>query len=499
MLFRHLFDRSLSQSSYVIGCHVKQEAIVVDPLRDAEQYMEFVRREGMRIAAVFETHLHADFCSGARELAARCGAQHYLSGAGGHASRYTYARTDRAIELQDGDTIAIGHLLLTALHTPGHTPEHLSLLVADGSISVHPIGMLTGDFLLVHDVGRPDRRGTDAQAADAAVADARAVYRSLQRLRDLPDHLQLWPCHGAGATCAPNIGTIAQSTLGYERLVNWALQPQSETTFVSTLLRDPIEPPAYYAEMQYVNRDGPPMRGAAPPVPVRSGVDVQAWLRAGGVVVDARSAEAFAHAHLGGTLNLPGNRTFSTWFGSLINYDTDVWLLANSESHGMRLVRELACIGFDRVIALSVADDALIGMETESIARRSAASLAGALGRVGLTVLDVRSRAEWQSGHLPGAIHIPLGELAGRLHEVPLDGTIVTVCSSGARSAIAASLLRMRDEASVEHLSGGMQAWRQGGFGDVLTGTPRSVPVQSVVAVPTPVSLREIPGFLGLL
>jgi hydroxyacylglutathione hydrolase len=464
MLFKYLYDTSLSQASYVIGCQATSEAIVVDPLRDVDQYIDLAAREGMRIVAVTETHIHADYCSGSRELAFRTSAQLYLSGCGDDTWRYRFVESDRAVEVVEGDVITIGNITLAVVHTPGHTPEHISFLVTDGAASALPMGMLSGDFLFVGDVGRPDLLETAARQVGTMEPSARSLYASIQRLAKLPDYLQIWPGHGAGSACGRALGAVPQSTLGYERLVNWALQPQTEAAFVAEVLRDQPDAPAYFAVMKRVNRDGPTVLGGLPEVPHRSGFEAQQWAERLGLVVDARPADDFAMAHMRGSLNIPGNRSFASWFGSLIDYGADVWLLAEDEAHGTRLVRELMSIGFDKVVGVSVASDALEGIDTVIIAQRSPVALSGALGRDGLTVIDVRNRSEWAAGHIPGALHIPLGELPQRLTELPADGTIVTQCASGARSAIAASLLLLAGAASVENLRGGIAGWTNAGF-----------------------------------
>ncbi len=464
MLFKHLYDTSLSQSSYFIGCQATGEAVVVDPVRDVDRYIELAEKEGMHIAAVTETHIHADYCSGARELAFRTSAQLFLSGCGDPDWRYRFALNDRAVEVVEGDVIGIGNVRLTVLHTPGHTPEHISFFVTDGANSEQPMGLLTGDFLFVGDVGRPDLLERVANQAGSMEKSARILHRSLERLRDLPDYLQIWPGHGAGSACGRALGAVAQSTLGYERLVNWALKPQTEDEFVAEVLRDQPEAPAYFAVMKQVNRDGPALLGGLPEVPHRSGFEAQQWVEKLGLLVDARSAADFAAAHIPNSLNIPGSRSFASWFGSLVDYGTDVWLLADDEQHGERLVRELMSIGFDRIVGVSVAADSLVGVDTDAVTQRSPIALAGALGREGLIVLDVRNRSEWVTGHIPGAVHIPLAELPRRLAELPADGTIVTQCASGARSAIAASLLMLAGAEGVENLSGGIEAWTNAGL-----------------------------------
>lgn len=472
MIFKHLYDTSLSQSSYFIGCQASGEAVVVDPLRDVDQYIDLAEREGMRIAAVTETHIHADFCSGARELAFRSGGQLFLSGCGSPDWRYRYAATDRATELESGDVIGIGAVRLTVLHTPGHTPEHICFTVTDGAVSTKPMGLLTGDFLFVGDVGRPDLLETVAQQTGTMEASARTLYQSLQNLRDLPDYLQIWPGHGAGSLCGRALGAVPQSTLGYERLVNWALQPQTEDEFVAAVLRDQPEPPAYFAVMKQINRDGPTLLGSLPDVPHRSGFEAQQYVEKLGLLIDARPAAEFAEAHIRGSINIPGDASFASWFGSLVDYGTNTWLLAVSEAEAERLVRSLMSIGYDRVVGVSVAADALIGVDADTVTQRSAVALSGALGRAGLLVVDVRTDREWATGHLPGAKHIPLAQLPQRLQELPADGTLVTQCASGGRSAIAASLLLMAGAASVENLSGGLQAWTNAGFALTTEETP---------------------------
>ncbi len=483
MIFKHLYDTSLSQSSYFIGCQATGEAVVVDPLRDVDQYIELAEREGMRIAAVTETHIHADYCSGARELAFRSGGQLFLSGCGSPEWRYSYAAADRATELEAGDVVGIGEVRLTVVHTPGHTPEHICFLVTDGAVSARPMGMLTGDFLFVGDVGRPDLLETVVHQTGTMEASARALYQSLQNLRDLPDYLQIWPGHGAGSLCGRALGAVPQTTLGYERLVNWALQPQTEDEFVAAVLRDQPEPPAYFAVMKQINRDGPTLLGSLPDIPHRSGFEAQQYVEKLGLLIDARPAADFAEAHIRGSVNIPGNASFASWFGSLVDYGTNTWLLAVDERDGERLVRSLMSIGYDRIVGVSVASDALIGVDADTVAQRSAVALSGALGRDGLLVVDVRTDREWATGHIPGAVHIPLAQLPHRLQELPADGTLVTQCASGGRSAIAASLLLMAGASSVENLSGGIQAWTNAGLALTTEETPVATVDQAAVEV----------------
>ena len=225
MFFRQLYTDHLAQASYLVGCQQTGEALVVDPTRDLDQYLNLAAREGLRITAVTETHIHADFVSGARALAARTGARLYLSGAGPAAWQYAYAAEAGATLLRDGDAFTVGTLRLEVLHTPGHTPEHLSFLLTDTGSAATPMGIFTGDFVFVGDVGRPDLVEKAAGQAGTTEGAARQLYQSLQRFRALPEYLQVWPGHGAGSACGKALGAVPQSTVGYELRTNWTLEP----------------------------------------------------------------------------------------------------------------------------------------------------------------------------------------------------------------------------------------------------------------------------------
>ena len=473
MFFRQLYDAPLAQAAYLIGCQATGEAIVVDPLRDVEPYLALAAREGLRIVAVTETHIHADFASGLRELAARTGARAYVSGEGGPDWRYAFAAADGAVELRDGDTIRLGRVTLTAVHTPGHTPEHLTFLVTDGAATDRPMGMLTGDFVFVGDVGRPDLLEVAAHVAGTMEPGARALWRSLRALDALPDWLQLWPGHGAGSACGKALGAVPQTTLGYERLVNWAFRHTDEEAFVREVLAGQPEPPAYFARMKTLNRAGVPVLGGLPHPRRASAMEAHAWLHDGLRVVDVRDAARYAERHLAGTLNLPYGRSFTTWAGALLDYDRNAVFLVPDEATGDALARDLMTIGFDRVAGIADADGALVGAETEAIPQVSPVALMGALGTHSVHVLDVRGRSEWATGHIEGAVHIPLPELPHRLDEVPRHGTVVVQCALGGRSAIAASLLRAAGLARIENLTGGLAAWRAQGL-PIVTETPAS-------------------------
>lgn len=468
MFFRQLYDDALAQASYLIGCQATGEAIVVDPLRDAALYLEVAKREGLRITHVTETHIHADFVSGARELHAATGARLYLSAEGGRDWQYEYAATDDAILLRDGDHFMVGNIRFDVLHTPGHTPEHLSFLVTDTPRAAGPMGLLTGDFIFVGDVGRPDLLERAAKIANTMEEGAQVLFASLQRIRSLPDHLQIWPGHGAGSACGKALGAVPSTTIGYEKLANWGVAATDEAVFVQQVLDGQPEPPRYFAEMKRINKVGPPVIGALAPLTRLETAAVLAKVDHRDVwPIDLRSAAAFAAGHLPGSLSVAYTKSFSTWIGSLIPYSASLILIADPDPHGeipasvRAAQRDLSRIGIDGILgwieaATLLKDAALAGIGPATMPQREAATLTDGST---VPVVDVRGRTEWEAGHVPDARHIPLGELPDRWQEVP-DGEVVVHCQSGVRSAIATSYLRRVGKRGVVNLIGGYAAWR---------------------------------------
>ena len=475
MFFQRFYDDGLAQSSYVIACQQTGDAIVLDPNRDIEQYVACAEREGFRIAIVTETHIHADFVSGSRELGARTGARLALSGEGGTDWQYAFATRDRVRVLRDGDRIDLGLVRLDVLHTPGHTPEHLAFLVTDGAASDRPLGLISGDFVFVGDVGRPDLLEKAAKVEGSMEGSARELFHSLKRFRALPDWVQLWPGHGAGSACGKALGAMPQSTVGYERIANWAMAVDSEDVFVREVLSGQPDPPSYFAEMKRINREGPPVLGAAPAPPrlEARGVAGRSGARTGArdatraseaLLIDVRPTDRFAAGHIPGSLNLPLGRSLASWAGWLVPYDRDLLLLAESQEDANAAGRHCSLIGLDRIRGWFAAD----ALDAWSAARgplgasvqTTPAALEARLRHERVTILDVRNDDEWREGHLPGAIHIPLGQLEERLTEIPQDAPLVVQCQGGTRSAIAASLLQANG-IRVENLEGGFRAWAQ--------------------------------------
>ena len=247
MILKHFYEEKLAQASYLIGCVSTGEALVGDPNRDVEQYIKAAETEGLRITHVTETHIHADFVSGSRELAARTGATLYLSDEGDENWKYAFAEEAGAVLLRDGDTLMVGNIRIEVLHTPGHTPEHLIFLVTDTAEADKPMGAITGDFVFVGDVGRPDLLEKAAGVEGSTDAAARTLFRSLEKFKEQPDYLQVWPGHGAGSACGKRLSSVPQSTVGYERMFNWAFSIEDEDEFVRTVLAEQPEPPKYFA------------------------------------------------------------------------------------------------------------------------------------------------------------------------------------------------------------------------------------------------------------
>jgi len=473
MFFKQFYDQPLAQASYLIGCQATGDAIVVDPIRDVRAYREVAEREGLRITHVTETHIHADFVSGARELAAATGARLYLSAEGGPDWQYAFAPQDGATLLHDGDVILVGNIRLDVMHTPGHTPEHLSFVVTDQPAAAGAMGVLTGDFVFVGDVGRPDLLEKAARIANTMEAGARTLFHSLDRFRTLPDHWQVWPGHGAGSACGKALGAVPSSTVGYEKRANWGVATTDEGEFVRMVLEGQPEPPRYFAQMKRINRDGARVLGGMPTPPHTPASALPALVRERAWIIDMRAASDFARGHVPDTLSIPYSRSFSTWAGWLLPYDVDIWLLTDSEGETTPAdvrdaVRDLALIGLDRVVgwfdATALTGWQASGAEWRDVPQLTPMALAERRVRESLQVIDVRGATEWDAGHLPETTNIPVGLLADAVSSLDPRQPIVTQCQSGARSAIAASVLLRAGRLDVANLVGGYVGWRDAGL-----------------------------------
>lgn len=305
MIFRRFYDDSLAQASYMIACERSSEAIVVDPNMDIETYLRAARDEGVRITAVTETHIHADFASGTRALAATTGAQVHVSGEGGEGWQYSFAHEPGVNILHAGDEIPIGMVRLDVLHTPGHTPEHLTFLLTDRARSDVPVGALTGDFIFVGDVGRPDLLERAAGQVGTMRAAAASLYASIQAFKQLPDHLQIWPGHGAGSACGKAMSSASQSTLGYERVANWALAPMAEGEFIERVLEGQPPAPPYFGAMKARNRDATVPRTLTLPRMMTGDEVAGLGASANALIIDVRNDDEWRRGHIPGATLIP--------------------------------------------------------------------------------------------------------------------------------------------------------------------------------------------------
>lgn len=456
MYFEHVYEKGLAQASYFIGCQATGEAIVIDPKRDIDTYLHIAERENMRITKITETHIHADFLSGSRELAQITGAEILLSDEGGEEWQYHYKHTG----LKDGDKINVGNLILEVLHTPGHTPEHISFLLTDGAASTKPIMIFTGDFVFVGDIGRPDLLEKAAGITGTMEKGAHQMYQSLKKFKALPDYIQVWPGHGAGSACGKSLGAVPSTTVGYEKLVNWALNIEDEEKFVKQLLDGQPEPPKYFAMMKKLNKVGPDILGGIPH-PARMTLNqFKEVVQNKTKIVDTRDKLSFAGGHIPGSLNIQDNSAFSTWAGWMLNYDEPFVLIA--PDHRIEdLTKKLIRIGLDNFNGYLPNMDAWAnaGNELETLNQITCSELSELIDRNEVQVIDVRGETEHNSGKISGADNIHVGFLKDNLEKIERSKPVVVHCHTGDRSAIAASYLLNQGFDNVINLTGGYVAW----------------------------------------
>ncbi len=461
MLFRLVYDEDLAQAAYLIGCQRSGEAIVIDPERDIDRYLDLARSHGLRIVAVAETHIHADFLSGARELATHLDAMVYVSGAGGAEWRSRWLDGIRHRELVDGDRFTVGGIEFTARHTPGHTPEHLSYLITDrGGDATEPMGIVSGDFVFVGDLGRPDLLESAAGVAGAMEPAARELAESARRFLELDDHLQVWPAHGSGSACGKALGAVPQTTVGYERRFNEALGlAADDAAFVDFILQGQPEPPGYFARMKRQNRDGVPLLGSLPaprrltPQEIPRAID-------GARIVDVRPWPAFRDGHLPGSNWAMGGVGFLMVVGSYVKPDERI-LIVCDEDRVESLVRALVRIGLDHVDAFVTPEDLEVWQasdgEMSSVPELEAEAFVERMIESDHHVLDVRRSVEHRVAALDGSINVAHTRLVDRIEELPSKGCLLVHCAGGVRSAAAVAELRRRGFDST-NVAGGWKA-----------------------------------------
>ncbi|TVP45575.1 MAG: MBL fold metallo-hydrolase [Mongoliibacter sp.] len=457
MFFELVYDKSLAQASYVIGCQAGGIAAVIDPKRDVDTYLKIAEANNLKITHILETHIHADFLSGSRELAALTGADLYLSDEGDENWKYEFPHN----KVKHGDIIKLGNITFEALHTPGHTPEHLSFLLTDKPASMEPVMLFTGDFVFVGDVGRPDLLEQAAGLKGTQEIGASQMFDSLQEFNKLHEFIQVWPGHGAGSACGKALGAVPMTTVGYEKIRNWALQMLNDkAAFSKELLADQPEPPRYFAMMKKLNKVDRKLLTEVPVIPNLSEADFQKVKADGLSIIDTRPWKQYADGFLKGTLNISNNNSFSTWMGWYMDYASDFILIAE-EGQVEDLTRKLMRIGLDNLKGY-ITPAQLINFEGDNLQKYSPISkdtLESKLGSEDIQLIDVRGKSEFKNGHIDHAENLFVGKLDQNLDKVSKDKQVIIHCQSGARSAIAYSLLVANGFDNVLNYSGGWADW----------------------------------------
>ena len=457
LIFESIYTDGLAQISYLVGDSKAAVAAVIDPRRDIEIYLAMARDKGLRIAYVVESHIHADFASGAQALAARTGAELI----GGRSDDYGFTLRQAA----DGEVLELGQVSLEVVHSPGHTPEHISLLLRDSQQGDEPFALFTGDTLFNLDVGRPDLLGEDSTRRLAA-----QLYGTLfTRYLPLGERIEIYPCHGAGSACGKSIGDRRHSTLGNERLFNPALnRSRSEAEFVDWLLADMPEPPRHYARLKKVNaRPATQTEGPRLPLPLSPEAFRQRTEDISAVqLVDLRSILAFGGGHVPGALNTALQNEFVAWAGWMLDDQRPIYLVGEDAADIQQATLQLYRIGLDQVegyLRNGMTDWQNAGLPLERIDQWTVHQLNARRDDPQVQVLDVRSENEVQDGRVPGARHAFVAHLPGNLDALQLqrDKTLAVYCGSGYRASIAASILKREGFGDVVNVPGSWNAWQK--------------------------------------
>jgi hydroxyacylglutathione hydrolase len=457
MYFKQFYLGCLAHASYLIGS--EGEAAVVDPQRDVDQYITEAAALGFKVKYVIETHLHADFVSGHRELASRTGADIIFGSKAGATFPH------RAV--QDGEEIRLGRVTLRFIETPGHTPESISILVIDNQVSPQPQKVLTGDALFIGDVGRPDLAGGRGYTAEQMAA---MLYDSLhKKLMKLDDAVEVYPAHGAGSMCGRNISKETSSTIGEQRRFNYALKPMPKDDFVRMMTVDLPEAPAYFPRDAEINRTGAASLEELPRPRELSPEEASALARQGHLILDVRSSAAYGNGHVPGALNIALSGQFATWCGTLIATGTPIVLVADNVAEVDEAVTRLARVGIESVAGylrggMHAWDQA--GLATEAIAQMPVDELHSRIAEGSdLQVVDVRRPGEYNNGHAPGAVNVTLAHLDEEASQLEANRPTAVICQSGYRSSAATGILARRGFKNVFNVVGGTSAWINAGYG----------------------------------
>jgi hydroxyacylglutathione hydrolase len=460
MYFEQFYLGCLAHASYLLAAN--GEAVVVDPQRDVGIYLKAAEEHGAKIRHIFETHLHADFVSGHQELATRTGARIYI----GKRAGATFPHVD----IEDGFELRVGTLRISILETPGHTPESHCLVITDEEKSTEPWAVLTGDTLFIGDVGRPDLSKTHSPAELAGM-----LFDSLHnKLLKLPDHVLVYPAHGAGSLCGRNMRAERSSTIGTERLTNYALQISSREDFIRQLTSNLPSRPEYFSQDAEINRSGASALSDLPDLKALSSAEVMSLMNEGNVALDVRGGEQFAAAHVPGSINIALSGQFASWAGTLLGLSSRPVLIADSPEQVAEARMRLARVGIEEIRGFlqgGIEGWRSAGLPVADLPQMSVETLDDRLHARKISVLDVRREPEWQAGHIEGASWWPLDHFKVSPPEVDRTAPIAVHCKSGYRSMIACSLLRRAGFQNVTNVTGGFDAWTQAKL-PVETGSP---------------------------
>jgi hydroxyacylglutathione hydrolase len=446
MYFKQFFDEKLAQYAYLVGCQANGTAVIIDPMRDIDQYIDHAANQNLTITAAVDTHIHADYISGLREFAER-GVKVYASDEGDKDWKYEWLKDSNYDYelLNDGDEFKIGNITIKAWHTPGHTPEHLSYFITDGAAADEPMGVATGDFVFVGDVGRPDLLESAAGQENVMEPSARTLFGTVEEFKKLPEYMQVWPGHGAGSACGKALGAIPETTVGYELRYNNSLKSaSSEDSFVNFILEGQPEPPLYFARMKRDNKIGPALIGGLPQ-PKRLTLNELRGLVGQNepVILDTRDKEDYAAGHIPGSLLSPLNKQFNTVAGSYITEDDQIYLVV-SEHQLTEAVRDLYRIGLDNVVGYVTPRDILMykdqGGDMEKLEVVNFEDVENLDSNE--LVVDVRKASEYEASHVDGAVNFAHTRLLPNKENIPSDKKLYLHCMTGGRSAVATAFLK---------------------------------------------------------
>lgn len=458
MYFELVYDKSLAQASYIIGCQKSGIAAIIDPKRDVDTYLKIAKENNFKITHILETHIHADFLCGSRELAAITGGELYLSDEGDEDWKYEFPHN----KLKHGDIVRIGNISIEALHTPGHTPEHLSFLLTDHPATDKPAMLFTGDFVFVGDVGRPDLLEQAAGLKGTQEKGAHDLFNSLQDFVKMADFILLWPGHGAGSACGKALGAVHMSTIGYEKIRNWALQLlHDKAKFTKELLSNQPEPPRYFAMMKKLNKVERKLLTEVPKIKNLNQPEYQETKKKNLKLIDTRPKEQFSNHFLKGAINIPNNNSFSTWMGWFLNYQ-EYFVLVATPDEVEDLTRKLMRIGMDNIYGF-ITPEQLLAFEKGQLSSYNSIdkqAVKQKLKDTEVQIIDIRGKSEYNEGHIDGAKNVFMGTMDENLNKIDNKKQVIIYCGSGNRSAIAYSLLTANGFNNILNYGGGWSDWK---------------------------------------